>query len=53
MHHTNYSLCASLDQAHEESEVEAPADPTEEANPKPEQGKLWCIIQQSLTLILN
>jgi hypothetical protein len=41
MHHTNYSLHASLDLAHEEPEVEAPADPTEEANPEPEpeQGK--------------
>jgi hypothetical protein len=38
MHHTNYSLRASLDPAHEEPEVEAPADPTEEAYPEPEQG---------------
>jgi hypothetical protein len=38
MHHTNYSLRASLDPAHEEPEVEAPADPTEESYPEPEQG---------------
>jgi hypothetical protein len=45
MHHTNYSLHASLDPAHEEPEVEAPANQTEEANPElePEQGKPRCI----------
>jgi hypothetical protein len=45
MHHTNYSLRASLDPAHDEPEGEAPTDPIEEANPepKPEQGKPRCI----------
>jgi hypothetical protein len=45
MHHTKYSLRASLDPAHEESEVEAPTDPTDEANlePEPDQGKPRCI----------
>jgi hypothetical protein len=43
MHHTNYSLCTSLDPTDEVLEVEAPADPTEEANPEPEQGKPLCI----------
>jgi hypothetical protein len=39
MHHTNYSLHASLDPTREKPEVEASADPTDEANPEPEQGK--------------
>jgi hypothetical protein len=54
MHHTNYNLYASLDPALEEPEVEAPADPTEEANPelKLEQDMFWCITPQSLTFIL-
>jgi hypothetical protein len=43
MHHTNYSVRVSLDPAHEEPKVEAPADPTKEANPKPEQGHPQCI----------
>jgi hypothetical protein len=43
MHHTKYSLCASLDPTHEEPEVKAQVDPTEEANPEPEQGKPRCI----------
>jgi hypothetical protein len=51
MHHTNYGLRASLDPAHEEPKVEALADPTEEANlkPEPEQGNPGCITPQSLT----
>jgi hypothetical protein len=55
MHLTNYSLCASLDPAHEEPEVEAPADPTEEANsePEPKQGKPRCITPKSLTFIFE
>jgi hypothetical protein len=45
MHYTNYSLHASLDPAHEEPEVDAPADPTKEANPEPDpnQSKPRCI----------
>jgi hypothetical protein len=45
MHHANYSLLAMLDHAHEEPEVEAQVDPTEEANPElePKQGKPQCI----------
>jgi hypothetical protein len=55
MHHTNYSLRASLDPAHEEPEMEAPADPTEESNPEaePEQDKPQCITPQSLTFIFE
>jgi hypothetical protein len=49
VHHANYSLHASLDLAHEEPKMEAPTDPTEEANPEPEQGKSRCITPQSLT----
>jgi hypothetical protein len=50
VHHTNYRRHALLEPAHKEPEVEAPADPTEEANPepKPEQGKPRCITPQSL-----
>jgi hypothetical protein len=55
MQHTNYSLRASLDPAHEEPEVEALADPTEEANPEPgpEQRKFRCITPWSLTFIFK
>jgi hypothetical protein len=53
MHHANYSLLASLDPAHEEPEVEAQVDPTEETNPEPEQGKPRCITPPSLTFTLN
>jgi hypothetical protein len=53
MHHANYSLLASLEPAHEELEVEAQVNPTEEANPEPEQGKLRCTTPPSLTFVLN
>jgi hypothetical protein len=53
MHHTNYSLHASLEPTHEEPEVEAPADPTEEANLEPEQGKPRCITPNPWFLFLN
>jgi hypothetical protein len=36
LHHT-------VDPTPEEPELEAQVDLTEEANPKPEQGKPWCI----------
>jgi hypothetical protein len=53
MHHANYSLLASLDPVHEEPEVEAQVDPTEEANPEPEpeQGKPRCIKPHSLSIV--
>jgi hypothetical protein len=53
MHHTNYSLRTSLDPIHEEPKVEALADPTEEANPEPEQGKPRYITPQFLTFIFE
>jgi hypothetical protein len=45
----------SLDLVHEEPELEAQVGQAEEANPEPEleQGKLWCIMPQSLTFFLN
>jgi hypothetical protein len=53
MHHANYSLLASLDPAHEEPEVEAQVDPTEETNPEPEpeQDKPRCIKPPSLSFV--
>jgi hypothetical protein len=39
MHHANYSLFTSLDPVHEEPEVEAQVDPTEETNPEPSPSK--------------
>jgi hypothetical protein len=53
MHHANYSLLASLDPTHEELEVEAQVNQTNETNPEPEQGKPRCITPPSLTFTLK
>jgi hypothetical protein len=56
LRHANYSLLLYLlDPVHEELELEAQVDQTEEANPEPEpeQGKPRCITSSSLNFILN